>query len=79
MTNLAQIPTLSFKVKNLKLDFLKKPSPKKFETQDLNWSFSTCKKLLKHFFRDIFLFQDISGDKCDLRGHFLCTKDGKNK
>ena len=66
MTNLAQISTLSFKVKNLKVDFLKKPSPKKFETQDLKWSFITCKKLLKHFFRDIFLFQDISEDRCDL-------------
>ena len=64
VTFLAQISTLSSIVKIFKLDFLKKPSPKKFETQDLNWSFSTCKKLLKHFFRDIFLFQDISEDMC---------------
>ena len=65
VTLLAQMSTLSYIVKIFKLDFLKKPSPKKFETQDLNWSFSTCKKLLKHFFRDIFLFQDISEDMCD--------------
>ena len=61
---LAQIPTLSYIVKNFKLGFLKKGSPKKFKTQDLKWSLSTCKKLLKHFFWDIFLFQDISEDRC---------------
>ena len=36
VTFLAQISTLSSIVKIFKLDFLKKPSPKKFETQDLN-------------------------------------------
>ena len=36
VTFLAQISTLSNIVKIFKLDFLKKPSPKKFETQDLN-------------------------------------------
>ena len=66
VTFLAQISTLSYIVKNFKLGFLKKGSPKKFKTQDLKWSLSTCKKLLKHFFSDIFLFQDISQDKCDL-------------
>ena len=65
VTFLAQISTLSSIVKIFKLDFLKKPSPKKFETQDLNQSFSTCKKLLKHFFLHIFLFQDISEDRCE--------------
>ena len=65
VTFLAQISTLSYIVKNFKLGFLKKGSPKKFETQDLKWSLSTCKKLLKHFFGDIFLFQDISEDRCD--------------
>ena len=62
MTFWAQISTLSYVVKNFKWKFLKKPSPKKFETQDLKWSLSTCKKLLKHFFWDIFLFQGISED-----------------
>ena len=33
---LAQISTWSYIAKIFKLDFLKKPSPKKFETQDLN-------------------------------------------
>ena len=66
VTFLAQISTLSYIVKNFKLGFLKKGSPKKFKTQDLKWSLSTCKKLLKHFFWDIFLFQGISEDKCDL-------------
>ena len=65
VTFLAQISTLSYIVKNFKLGFLKKGSPKKFETQDLKWSLSTCKKLLKHFFLDIFLFQDISEDRCE--------------
>ena len=65
VTFLAQISTLSYIVKNFKLGFLKKGSPKKFKTQDLKWSLSTCKKLLKHFFWDIFLFQDISEDRCD--------------
>ena len=64
VTFLAQISTLSYIVKNFKLGFLKKGSPKKFKTQDLKWSLSTCKKLLKHFFWDIFLFQDISEDRC---------------
>ena len=36
VTVLAQIFTLSYIVKIFKLDFLKKASPKKFETQDLN-------------------------------------------
>ena len=66
MTFLAQISTLSHIVKIFKLDFLKKASPKKFETQELNQGFSTCKKLLKHFFLHIFLFQDISEDMCGL-------------
>ena len=66
VTFLAQISTLSYIVKNFKLGFLKKGSPKKFKTQDLKWSLSTCKKLLKHFFWDIFLFQDISEDRCEL-------------
>ena len=61
----AQIFTLSYVVKIFKSDFLKKPSPKKFETQDLKYSLSTCKKLLKHFFLHIFLFQDISKDRCE--------------
>ena len=69
VTFLTQISSLSYIVKNFKLGFLKKGSPKKFETQDLKWSLSTCKKLLKHFFLDIFLFQDISEDRCDL---FCC-------
>ena len=60
----AQISTLSYIVKIFKLDFLKKGSPKKFETQDFKRSLSTSKKLLKHFFLDIFLFQDISEDRC---------------
>ena len=64
VTFLAQISTLSYIVKNFKLGFLKKGSPKKFKTQDLKWSLSTCKKLLKHFFWDIFLFQGISEDRC---------------
>ena len=64
VTFLAQISTLSYIVKNFKLGFLKKGSPKKFKTQDLKWSLSTCKKLQKHFFWDIFLFQDISEDRC---------------
>ena len=63
---LAQISTFSYIVKNFKLDFLKKGSPKKYKTQDFKWSYSTCKKLLKHFFQDIFLFQEISEDKCGL-------------
>ena len=66
VTFLAQISSLSYIVKNFKLGFLKKGSPKNFKTQDLKWSLSTCKKLLKHFFWDIFLFQDISED-----GYFL--------
>ena len=68
---LAQISTLSYIVKNFKLGFLKKGSPKKFETQDLKWSLSTCKKLLKHFFSDIFLFQDISEDRCGEAVNFV--------
>ena len=64
VTFLTQISSLSYIVKNFKLGFLKKGSPKKFETQDLKWSLSTCKKLLKHFFGDIFLFQGISEDRC---------------
>ena len=36
VTFLVQISTLSYIVKIFKLDFLKKASPKKFETQDLN-------------------------------------------
>ena len=67
VTFLTQISSLSYIVKNFKLGFLKKGSPKKFETQDLKWSLSTCKKLLKHFFGDIFLFQGISEDRCDQR------------
>ena len=67
VTFLAQISTLSYIVKNFKLGFLKKGSPKKFKTQDLKWSLSTCKKLLKHFFLDIFLFQDISEDRCEVQ------------
>ena len=59
----AQISTLSYIVKIFKLDFLKKGSPKMFKTQDFKQSLSTCKKLLKHFFLDIFLFQDISEDR----------------
>ena len=66
VTFLTQISSLSYIVKNFKLGFLKKGSPKKFETQDLKWSLSTCKKLLKHFFWDIFLFQGISEDRCGL-------------
>ena len=66
VTFLAQISTLSYIVKNFKLGFLKKGSPKKFETQDLKWSLSTCKKLLKHFLSDIFLFQGISEHRCEL-------------
>ena len=50
VTFLAQISTFSYIVKNFKLDFLKKGSPKKYKTQDFKWSYSTCKKLLKHFF-----------------------------
>ena len=46
LTFLAQISTLSYIVKNFKLDFLKKGSPKKYKTQDFKWSYSTCKKLL---------------------------------
>ena len=65
VTFLAQISSLSYIVKNFKLGFLKKGSPKKYKTQDFKWSHSTCKKLLKHFFRDIFLFQDISEDMCE--------------
>ena len=45
-----EISTFSYIVKNFKLDFLKKGSPKKYKTQDFKWSLSTCKKLLKHFF-----------------------------
>ena len=63
---LAKISTLSYIVKNFKLGFLKKGSPKKFKTQDFKWSRSTCKKLLKYFFLDIFLFHDISEDRCVL-------------
>ena len=66
VTFLAEISTLSYIVKNFKLGFFKKGSPKKFKTQDLKWSLSTCKKLLKHFFSDIFLFQGISEDRCGL-------------
>ena len=65
VTFLARISTFSYIVKNFKLDFLKKGSPKKYKTQDFKWSHSTCKKLLKHFFLDIFLFQDISEDRCE--------------
>ena len=72
VTFLAQISPLSYIVKNFKLGFLKKGLPKKFKTQDLKWSHSTCKKLLKHFFLDIFLFQDISEDRCELSTK--CTK-----
>ena len=50
VTFLVQISTFSYIVKNFKLDFLKKGSPKKYKTQDFKWSYSTCKKLLKHFF-----------------------------
>ena len=70
VTFLTQISSLSYIVKNFKLGFLKKGSPKKFETQDLKWSLSTCKKLLKHFLSDIFLFQGISEDRW---GHSIQT------
>ena len=69
VTFLAQISTLSYIVKNFKLGFLKKGSPKKFKTQDLKWSLSTCKKLLKHFLLDIFSFQGISEDRCGTYVH----------
>ena len=64
VTFLAQISTFSYIVKNFKLDFLKKGSPKKYKTQDFKWSLSTCKKLINTFSGTFFLFQDISEDRC---------------
>ena len=68
---LPQSLTQLYKVNNFKSHFFKNPSKDFFETLDLSCPLSTLKKLLASFCLDIFSFQDITEDRCDVKATFI--------